>query len=469
MKDFKYIIKRIIIGVGIAFLLMLIRGNFITKVQAKTTITGGLAIATPKDTTLENYDDIFYTNIDYDSSLSYRDLTGLHYNFLLNYNDSYSYTQSLPDLNTSVNLPGNSHGSSINRFAINFLQGSNHLDFDTDYSIALKFTKDFHIDWEGLSTDESLYSFTLYGKNENDSNYTLLNDSFVVIDSVGFYTYQQNNDPTNNGVFIINFHLSSDDYTYSFSNITLTSLIFSRYSTSQPNWSSNRTFYPSILNNTSNNSYTFINKQLYFIKGKMLPYGEWCNDDTIHFGCGVTGDNPFSDSSGMDVVHDTDIEVFDELPTCDPLDIPCHINRVVKTIQDLFVRFGNFFREFIQNIKESIISLFVPSSSYMTSFVTSLQEDLEEQLGFLIYPFELIVNILNRFLTLTRSSVISFSGFNYPGTSQQIIPSFSYDFDDLLSTGNFATLYNYYFILINGIISFAFINLCIKKFNSFIH
>ena len=469
-RDISYIIKRILIGVGIALLLMLIKSNFLClPVYARTTIQSGVAVGIPNDTTLENYDNKYYTNIYYNPELSYRDITAINYGLIYYSGGSFSHSSTFNDINESINLQYRSMGASIAYFkiALGGSGGYNSLEFDTQYSIALKFTKDSNLAWYGLPMTRSLYRFNIYDLD----NHTLLDsDTYVKIDSVGFHTYEENNNQ-NNGVFIVSFHLDSNDYPYSSDHLALDTFVYSSYGYDQsysPVWpNANSNFIASIITNMNTNSQTtkpFINKQLYFVKGSILPYGAYCTDTIDHVGCGITGDNPFPDSSGMDIIHDTDIEIMDELPTCDSLDIPCHINRVVKSIQDLFIRFGNFFREFINNLYKTITDLFVPSNDYLIAYFNDTISLIRQKLGFLQYPIELLVSLLNRFNNLTKQTTITYAGFNYPGTNHQIIPAFTFNFDTITNDNSYiAQLYTYYFYIMNGFLCLCFIRLCHKK------
>ena len=108
-------------------------------------------------------------------------------------------------------------------------------------------------------------------------------------------------------------------------------------------------------------------------------------------------------------------------------------------------------KHFPNYIIDSIKSLFVPNTSMLKDTLISEYEYLQERLGFLFYPIELITDFLNRIINIPNNAPI----INIPNISlfgNTFINSYSYNLNDLLLDNNISLIYNYYMLFMRFII-----------------
>lgn len=88
-----------------------------------------------------------------------------------------------------------------------------------------------------------------------------------------------------------------------------------------------------------------------------------------------------------------------------------------------------------------------------------------DRLGFLSYPVELFVSILEKISTIDFSEpVIYIPDIQEPSTGQVLIHSTSYNFNDLVCEGIWKNVHDIYLIVVDAIIIFALVNLAKNKF-----
>ena len=82
----------------------------------------------------------------------------------------------------------------------------------------------------------------------------------------------------------------------------------------------------------------------------------------------------------------------------------------------------------------------------------------------LFYPFELIIDILNKILNINLSEPsFSIPEIKEPSTGKVLFAARHYDFNSLLDNSDFKTMHDIYFIIVDVIIVFALINLIKRK------
>lgn len=479
IRDIRYILKRIIIGVGIALVLMLIRGNLISDVKALSSVESDYFVYTiPNSNDFYNKGGVYFSNFGYDSSMTSNDMAILKYYIGLsiggNNNTSYLYDTSLKNIGSVYSIPGKPDTvSSYHLHAFDIflnspsLQGVTNLqkiEMDTEYSIALRFTKTASLTFPDWSWDDIIsdtwehYSITFNIKDLNtDTIYSVPDVSILSVE----HTLSAGGDSSTSNpsmIFIIKFKFDSSEIILNTDNFIINDIDISlgRYGSA---------FRHSFITNPTSESHNFKLVEFAYIKGDIQTMSSFSEGGAGHyFG--------YSESEreelGLDVIHIDDMNKLDELEMCDSLDISCHIRNISTNIKNLFVRLGNSLTSFLSSLLNGLIKLFVPSSEYLESFISDNYTYFRNKLGFLIYPFELISTFLNRLLNIQRNSVLSFPGFKYPGTDIYLIPSFSYDFDSMLSDPSISSLYNYYSLIADGLLVFMFVNLCYKKYKSIV-
>ena len=199
--------------------------------------------------------------------------------------------------------------------------------------------------------------------------------------------------------------------------------------------------------------------------------------EVIHGGGGISLDKPSKD----------DETIFSNLKTCDTLDIGCHVDNILTMIKNVFVRIGNFFVsiweaivligeffvDFFVKLGEFFVdlfqSLFIPDSDDVKDTFDTLSTFLNNKLGFLMFPFDFIINFLNRFISLSNEPVknITISSVSI-GDFGTLIPGFTFNIAEYWEMAPFNQIYNIYLIFVHAFIGFGLYNLSLKKFNEIV-
>lgn len=125
----------------------------------------------------------------------------------------------------------------------------------------------------------------------------------------------------------------------------------------------------------------------------------------------------------------------------------------------------NFFvYKLIELLINALKSLFIPSDGFLENYFNELKEWFSARLGFLSYPLELILNVLNRIKTINfEEPIIQIPDFVEPSTNEKIISSRTYNLNSLLENNTFKTCHDIYFVLVDAIIIFGLVNLLKNK------
>lgn len=125
----------------------------------------------------------------------------------------------------------------------------------------------------------------------------------------------------------------------------------------------------------------------------------------------------------------------------------------------------NFFvYKLIELLINALKSLFIPSDGFLENYFNELKEWFSARLGFLSYPLELILNILERIKTINfEEPIIQIPDFVEPSTNEKIISSRTYNLNSLLENNTFKTCHDIYFVLVDAIIIFGLVNLLKNK------
>ena len=141
-----------------------------------------------------------------------------------------------------------------------------------------------------------------------------------------------------------------------------------------------------------------------------------------------------------------------------------------ETIKDI-VSFINPFSEnffvykLIDLLVDALKSLFIPSDGFFDTYFTELKDWFSERLGFLFYPFELLIDILNKILNVNFSEpIFNIPDISEPFTNKKFINATTFNFNDLLSNSILNTVHNIYFICVDAFIVFELVNLFRRKY-----
>lgn len=148
-----------------------------------------------------------------------------------------------------------------------------------------------------------------------------------------------------------------------------------------------------------------------------------------------------------------------------------------ETNKNIFERIGemlsyinpfseNFFvYKLIELLVDAIKSLFIPSDDFFGNYFTELKDWFSERLGFLFYPFQLIIDILNKILNINFSEPI----FNIPDliepfTGSKIMSATTFNLNSMIESGIFKTIHDIYLVCVDAFITFELVNLFKRKY-----
>lgn len=154
----------------------------------------------------------------------------------------------------------------------------------------------------------------------------------------------------------------------------------------------------------------------------------WTMDGSYLYGCqwggGLTADHVFNVSLTEEYIDLQDPETWtppegylgsggnpldpenDNTPRCQPWDVVCWFSATVDSVVDGFQSLANFFGDTIKALGEWIANLIMPSNAdggfdnRFTDFFTNVQESMTERLGFLLFPFQFIGDLVASLTTI---------------------------------------------------------------------
>ena len=133
-----------------------------------------------------------------------------------------------------------------------------------------------------------------------------------------------------------------------------------------------------------------------------------------------------------------------------------------------FVRFYNKgTKEYTYSTAEIIFKNIIEYHKQQSGVNDRLQQFIDffkERFGFLTYPFELIVNVLQKISTVKfEEPKFSIPDIEEPFTHTKMVSATDFSFDSLLKDEVFKNIHNIYLILVDAVIVFALVNLAKNK------
>lgn len=456
--DLKYIIKRIIISVGIILVLSFLKSIFIMDVQAMEYPIPEYYMEDTNNFCKDNSNKLqsnFANVTPQCSAYQYASLT-LHY-----------YSQYIPSLQSDypyyindVTLTAGEYGN----YTFNYRNLYNLVGIDVNlgttwqlksnqiYSLLIRIDKEDSIYYQAQNNDLKLEDFKVYAR-DNQGTYSL--EDKVKINE---YKYQIGRDVENvssidpggqDGSFnyiLINFETLDLNENNGTNYMNQISLFFNKiYTIDEVNYVPND---QSIYTLESDGE---INFKLTLIEGKTEFYGE-CNGETCFYGIEYFGD--------LDLISGADEELFQKYEQCDNLDIACHVRNIKKGIDNVLVRIENAVKDFFRNITKAIQDLFIPNFNDMKITLEELEEALMTKLGFIWESEQYFVQLINRFSNLQEGDiVINIPRIEVPNFDFEIIHAQTWELSKPFNENNtLHTFYNLYKTLISGVFIFLFIN-----------
>lgn len=126
----------------------------------------------------------------------------------------------------------------------------------------------------------------------------------------------------------------------------------------------------------------------------------------------------------------------------------------------------NFFvYKLIELLIEAIKSLFIPSDEFLGSFFDNLKNWFSDRLGFLFYPFELILDVLDKIVNINFSEpVFNIPDIKEPFTNSLLISATEFNLNDMLGQSVFKTVHDIYLVIVDAFIIFELVNLAKRKY-----
>ncbi len=127
-----------------------------------------------------------------------------------------------------------------------------------------------------------------------------------------------------------------------------------------------------------------------------------------------------------------------------------------------YVKFYNVFLDkwTISSIKINFNDILAIDGSWLFKYVKFFRE----RFGFLVYPFDLAINVLNRVKNIKFDEpCFDIPDLKEPFTNQKLISATHFSFNDLLENEVFNNIHNIYLIVVDVIIVFALVNLLKNK------
>lgn len=115
---------------------------------------------------------------------------------------------------------------------------------------------------------------------------------------------------------------------------------------------------------------------------------------------------------------------------------------------------------------DAIKSIFIPHDGFFQEWLDDLNKYFGETFGILYYPFQVLIDFLNRVGTLndTGTAIIHIPEFNlnFMGYSAKVIPAYDFDFNSILVNDTYKNIHNIYLTVIDVILWLGLIYL-VKK------
>lgn len=139
------------------------------------------------------------------------------------------------------------------------------------------------------------------------------------------------------------------------------------------------------------------------------------------------------------------------------------IKEVVSYINPFSENF--FVYKLIDLLIEALKSLFIPGDEFFSNYFNELKEWFSNRFGFLAYPLDLVLDILNRILNINFTEpAFNIPEIKEPITNTNLISATSFNFNTLLENETLKTVHDTYLILVDAVIIFALVNLAKTKF-----
>lgn len=117
-------------------------------------------------------------------------------------------------------------------------------------------------------------------------------------------------------------------------------------------------------------------------------------------------------------------------------------------------------------------SIFIPSDDFFTNWLDDLNTYFGDKFGILYYPFQLLIDFLNRVSQIsdTTTAIISVPSFtlSFMGNSVTIFEAMSFDFNSILVNETYNNIHTIYLTVVDIILWLSLVFLAKKCLNNII-
>lgn len=141
------------------------------------------------------------------------------------------------------------------------------------------------------------------------------------------------------------------------------------------------------------------------------------------------------------------------------------IKENTETNKNIFQQIIDLPGKLISMFLDMLKSVFIPSDDFLSNYFNELYNWFCDRLGFLSYPLQLVINILNKILNINWAEpIIHIPDIPEPFTNNLLIHATTFNFNSLLTNDTLKNVHDIYLVLVDAVIIFALVNLAKNKF-----
>ena len=187
----------------------------------------------------------------------------------------------------------------------------------------------------------------------------------------------------------------------------------------------------------------------------------------------VNPDNPDNPDDGTDKVVDA-LGGLGNTISDQTSKIEEQTNKIEQTEvqKNIFQQLLDIPGKIIDMLLDLLKSVFIPSDDFFTNWLDDLNDYFGDAFGILYYPFELLIDFLNRVSSLndTNTAIISIPEFtlSFGEWSGTFFQGYSYDLNSILENETFKQIHDVYLVVVDIILWLGLVYLAAKCINSVI-
>lgn len=151
-----------------------------------------------------------------------------------------------------------------------------------------------------------------------------------------------------------------------------------------------------------------------FVLNYTVQYGFAPVDVDRVSGCTFNYSATFSGYTIKDITPRTEKEILEDIEKIDKEQLEQQKEQT-ETQKGIFGSIKDFFGSFFQNLIDSVIGLFVPSSDEMSDLFGQLNDFFSDTFGFLYAPFDYLIQLIGVFTSSTGTTGLTLPGFSIMG------------------------------------------------------